>query len=84
MLWETGRGSYGSVYQAQDKDTGETVAVKVIPLGDKDEVAEIQKEIAMLKECNHPNVVRYLVGPHCSFMAPLCAPCHVPCHAQSM
>lgn len=70
---ETGRGSYGSVYQAQDKDTGETVAVKVIPLGDKDEVAEIQKEIAMLKECNHPNVVRYLVwtashlSVHCMF-----------------
>ena len=57
----TGRGSYGSVYKAQAKDTGEVVAVKVIPLGDKDEVAEIQKEIAMLKECNHPNVVQYLV-----------------------
>ena len=49
------------MYKAQAKDNGDIVAVKVIPLGDKDEVAEIQKEIAMLKECNHPNVVRYLV-----------------------
>ena len=32
-------------------------------MGDKDEVLEIQKEIEMLKECNHPNVVRYLVSP---------------------
>ena len=58
----TGRGSYGSVYKAQIRGTQEVVAVKVIPLGDKDEVLEIQKEIEMLKECNHPNVVRYLVS----------------------
>lgn len=56
-----GRGSYGSVYKAQIRGTQEVVAVKVIPLGDKDEVLEIQKEIEMLKECNHPNIVRYLV-----------------------
>ena len=58
----TGRGSYGSVYKALVRGTQEIVAIKVIPLGDKDEVLEIQKEIEMLKECNHPNVVRYLVG----------------------
>ena len=49
------------MYKAQVRGTQEVVAVKVIPLGDKDEVLEIQKEIEMLKECNHPNVVRYLV-----------------------
>ena len=50
------------MYKAQVKGTPEVVAVKIIPLGDKDEVLEIQKEIEMLKECNHPNVVRYLVS----------------------
>lgn len=49
------------MYKAQVRGTQEVVAVKVIPLGDKDEVLEIQKEIEMLKECNHTNVVRYLV-----------------------
>ncbi len=49
------------MYKAQVRGTQEVVAVKVIPLGDKDEVLEIQKEIEMLKECNHANVVRYLV-----------------------
>ena len=49
------------MYKAQVRGTQEVVAVKVIPLGDRDEVLEIQKEIEMLKECNHPNVVRYLV-----------------------
>ena len=58
----TGRGSYGSVYQARVKDTDEVVAVKVIPVGEHDEISEIQKEIDMLKECNHPNVVQYLVS----------------------
>lgn len=43
------------------KDTGEIVAIKIIPLGSDDDIAEIQKEIEMLQECNHPNIVRYLV-----------------------
>ncbi len=53
------------MYKAQVRGTQEVVAVKVIPLGDKDEVLEIQKEIEMLKECNHPSVVRYLVSSMC-------------------
>ena len=40
--------------------TGAAVAVKVIPAGAPEEVAAIQREIEMLKQCNHPNVVRYL------------------------
>ncbi|EIE20841.1 Pkinase-domain-containing protein [Coccomyxa subellipsoidea C-169] len=59
-MWYTGQGSYGSVYQARVKDSDETVAIKVIPVGEHDEIGEIQKEIDMLKECNHPNVVHYL------------------------
>ena len=56
----TGRGSYGSVYKARVRATGAAVAVKVIPAGAPEEVAAIQREIEMLKQCNHPNVVRYL------------------------
>lgn len=40
--------------------TGAAVAVKVIPAGAPEELAAIQREIEMLKQCNHPNVVRYL------------------------
>ncbi len=43
------------------KDTEERVAIKVIPVGENDDIEEIQKEIDMLKECDHPNVVHYLV-----------------------
>jgi serine/threonine protein kinase len=56
-----GRGSYGSVYKALLKATGEFVAIKVIQHGEGDKIADIQKEISMLSECNHPNVVRYIV-----------------------
>ena len=49
------------MYKARWKVSGEIVAIKIIPLGAQEEIAEIQKEISMLKECNHPNVVRYLV-----------------------
>jgi serine/threonine protein kinase len=62
------------VYKAQVRGTQEVVAVKVIPVGDKDEVLEIQKEIEMLKECNHPNVVRYLVSHWRSTFIHLCFP----------
>jgi len=58
----TGRGSYGSVYKALLKATGEFVAIKVIQHGQGDKMADIQKEISMLSECNHPNVVRYIVS----------------------
>lgn len=37
------------------------MAIKIIPLGDASEMEEVQREITMLQECNHPNVVRYMV-----------------------
>lgn len=59
LLRPLGRGSYGSVYMATLKETGAIVAVKIIPLTDSDEIDSIQKEIAILRDCNHPNIVKY-------------------------
>jgi len=59
LLQPLGRGSYGSVYKARLLDTGDIVAVKIIPLTDNDEIDSIQKEISILRDCNHPNIVRY-------------------------
>ena len=50
----TGQGSYGTVHQASVRETGQLVAIKVIPLNQHNEQAAIQKEISMLKECEHP------------------------------
>jgi serine/threonine protein kinase len=67
-----GRGSYGSVYKARVYETGEIVAVKVIPLTEQDEISSIQREVAVLRECNHPNVVKYYVSARpCSLCHPL-------------
>jgi serine/threonine protein kinase len=59
LLQPLGRGSYGSVYMARLLETGDIVAVKIIPLTDNAEIASIQKEIAILRDCSHPNIVRY-------------------------
>ncbi|KAL6777728.1 SIK1 [Auxenochlorella protothecoides x Auxenochlorella symbiontica] len=59
LLHPLGRGSYGAVYKARVISTGEVVAVKVIPLAADDEIESIQREIAMLRDCKHPNIVKY-------------------------
>lgn len=60
-----GRGSYGAVHKARILSSGDIVAVKIIPVTEQDEIASIQKEIAMLRECSHPNIVKYYVRlPH--------------------
>jgi serine/threonine protein kinase len=69
-----GEGTYGVVYKAQDKDTHELVALKRIPLNSTEEVIDSVappltscaqgipctaiREIALLKEIHHPNIVR--------------------------
>ncbi|MEW5309707.1 MAG: hypothetical protein WDW38_001571 [Sanguina aurantia] len=57
-----GKGAYGTVYKALDRTNDTSVAIKVIPLTeqDKEDFKQIQREIAFLADCNHPNVVRYL------------------------
>ena len=52
------------MYQAKDLINDEVVAIKVISLADQptDEFKQIEKEIDFLASCNHPNIVRYLVG----------------------
>lgn len=62
LLHPLGRGSYGAVYKARVISTGEVVAVKVIPLAADDEIESIQREIAMLRDCKHPNIVKYYVS----------------------
>ncbi|KAF7318499.1 Protein kinase domain-containing protein [Mycena chlorophos] len=51
----------GKVYRALNWATGETVAVKEIQLSNipKGELGEIMSEIDLLKNLNHPNIVKY-------------------------
>ncbi|KAI9798306.1 MAG: hypothetical protein M1833_004878 [Piccolia ochrophora] len=56
-----GKGAFGSVYRALNVGTGETVAIKQIKLADlpKSELRVIMLEIDLLKNLNHPNIVKY-------------------------
>ena len=55
-----GEGTYGVVYKAQNRLTGELVALKKIRLEAEDEgiPSTAIREISILKELQHPNIVR--------------------------
>jgi serine/threonine protein kinase len=55
-----GEGTYGVVYKALDKATNETIALKKIRLEQEDEgvPSTAIREISLLKEMNHGNIVR--------------------------
>lgn len=55
-----GEGTYGVVYRALDKITGMHVALKKIRLESEDEgvPSTAIREVSLLKELRHPNIVR--------------------------
>jgi len=57
VLEKLGEGSYGSVFKAMHKESGQVVAIKQVPV-DTD-LQEIIKEISMMQQCDSPYVVKY-------------------------
>ncbi len=59
-LERIGEGTYGVVYKARDVDTQEIYALKKIRLESEDEgiPSTAIREIALLKELQHPNIVK--------------------------
>lgn len=61
-----GAGSFGTVYLGMNPLTGELMAVKQLPILNKNNSADIEKqmqeqqrEMVLLKQLNHENIVRY-------------------------
>ncbi|OBT85909.1 STE/STE20/YSK protein kinase [Pseudogymnoascus sp. 03VT05] len=60
VLEELGSGSFGVVYKAIERATGEIVAIKHIDLeSSEDDIQEIQQEISVLSTCASPFVTQY-------------------------
>lgn len=53
----TGEGSYGSVYKALHKESGQILAIKQVPV--ESDLGEIIKEISIMQQCESLYVVRY-------------------------
>ncbi len=60
LTQQAARGGMGSVWRARDLTTGSQVAVKVLSLDGRPDVARFEREAAMLAQLHHPNVVRYV------------------------
>ena len=55
-----GRGSFGEVFRARDKLSGESVAIKIIDLeAADDDLNDIQKEMSILAQCDAQWVTKY-------------------------
>ena len=67
-----GEGTYGVVYKARNRLTGEHVALKKIGLEAEDEgiPSTAIREISILKELQHPNIVRCATASRCPHMRP--------------
>jgi serine/threonine protein kinase len=59
---KVGEGTYGVVYKCVEKKTNRIVAIKKIRLESDDEgvPSTAIREISLLKELNHPNVVKLM------------------------
>jgi len=66
-LEKIGEGTYGTVFKARRRDTGELVALKRVRLDEDDEgvPSSALREVCLLKELKHRNVVRLQDVLHC-------------------
>ena len=72
-----GEGSYGEVWQVRHKTLGKDFAMKIIEKSPNCQVNEIKNEIEILKQLDHPNILKiidflvssdkfYIITDYCS------------------
>ncbi|QPG76676.1 hypothetical protein FOA43_004070 [Brettanomyces nanus] len=62
VMEKLGEGAFSKVYKAQNIQTGDYVAVKVIEKFQLDEKqrASVLKEVALMRQLEHPNIVKFI------------------------
>jgi len=55
-----GKGSWGTVFVGLNEQTRELIAVKEVTFTSKEEVEQSAREIRVMKNLDHPNIVKYL------------------------
>lgn len=55
-----GKGTWGTVYVGLNEATRELIAVKEVMFTSKEEVEQCAREIRVMKNLDHPNIVKYL------------------------
>lgn len=68
LIEKIGEGTYGVVYKAKDRVTGRIMALKKIRLDSEDEGVPSTsiREISLLKELDHPNIIKLEEVVHCN------------------
>lgn len=57
---EIGKGSFGKVHIGLNEESGDLIAVKMLPLADEDSAETLYKEIELMRQLSHRNIVSYL------------------------
>lgn len=57
---EAGAGGMGTVYRARDRQSGATVALKVLARGSGNALSRFAREAELLERLSHPAIVRYI------------------------
>ncbi len=65
ILTMLGQGAFGCVYQVKDMDTGEDYAIKRISPTTEELKQDILQEIALLKICDHQNILKLYDSYEC-------------------
>jgi serine/threonine protein kinase len=59
-LFSMDRGNFSRVFEAQNKETGERVAVKIIEKNELSKPERAHREAEIMKICNHLHIVKLI------------------------
>ena len=85
LLEKLGEGTFGVVHKARHMETGEVVALKKMRLEEEEDgvPATALREIAILRELKHPNVIESVKNPQSSANLKLVHPSVEDAHSVS-